>query len=513
VFFEIKKFTDNNGADGKKGARIMCGIIGGYNIEKIILLLIAGGIRLQHRGHDSAGAVVYPLNSEPMDIKKNGRIGEIFTNERVQRLIDGTTGILQNKYSTTGGARNKTNRQPFTRQYVRNAQVEFLTAAHNGNFTDPLFGMMETTSDSELPLKNFEDTDPAKSIEERIFQALGTLHGAFSLLFIHRSCGGKISLIAARDPHGFRPLCYGRYNGSYVFASESVALNGIGAEFERFVEPGEIIVVDEDGLRSYKPELWRNCPRAFCIFEYIYFAHPCSRVETPDGSEKYVWQIRRELGKRLAINNRWLEERIDAICPIPNSATVHGIGLANAIGLPLENAIIRNEGSGRTFIAPSGIIRNVAEGDMVEIVLHILRKFSFLPGSLIGRRACLVDDSIVRGNTMKCIVELLKKFNSDLIKDIFVLVASAPIMNPCVYGIRITNREELAYNQAGKDAQKLSANLGAKQVVYLSKKSQSEVVSGCTGMCAASFCQACFNGRYPTPIENMRSDYRQAIEG
>ncbi len=489
----------------------MCGIIGGYNIKSVILPLVAGAIRQQNRGHDSAGAVVYPAKGEPLEVKKSGRIGEVFTESRIQRLTPGITGVLQNKYATTGGAQDKTNRQPFTRRYVQNGHVEFLTIAHNGNFTDPLVGMMETTSDSELPLKNFEGTDQNKPIEERIFQALGTLHGAFSLLFVHRSCQGKISLVAVRDPYGFRPLCFGRYNGSYIFASESVALNGIGAEFERFVEPGEIIVADEDGLHSYRPALWQNFPWKFCIFEHIYFAHPCSRVETLDGSEAYVWQIRRELGKMLAVKNPWLENEIDALCPIPNSATIHGIGLANAIGLPLENAIIRNEGSGRTFIAPTGVIRNAAEGEMEELVLHILRKFSFLPGALIDRRAGIVDDSIVRGNTMKFIIRLLKAFNPGLIKDILVLIASAPIINPCFYGIRITSREELAYNQAGQDVEELSHNLGVRQTVYLSTQDQGEAVSKCTGRCPGSFCQACFNGQFPTPIEYMRDDYRQAI--
>jgi len=489
----------------------MCGIIGGYNINQIILPLVAGAIRQQNRGHDSAGAVVYPKKGEPLSVTKSGRIGEIFTDARIQRLMSGVTGVLQNKYATTGGAQDKTNRQPFTRRYVYDGHTEFLTIAHNGNFTDPLVGMMETTSDSELPLKNFEGTDQNKPIEERIFQALGTLHGAFSLLFVHRGGQGKISLVVARDPYGFRPLCFGRYNGSYVFASESVALSGIGCEFERFVEPGEIIVVDEDGFRSYRPALWQNFPRKFCIFEYIYFAHPCSMVETSDGSETYVWQIRRELGKMLATENPWLEQQIDALCPIPNSATVHGIGLANAIGLPLENAIIRNEGSARTFIAPTGVIRNAAEGEMEELALHILRKFSFLPNALIDRRAGLVDDSIVRGNTMRCIVGLLKKFNQNLIKDLSVLIASEPIINPCFYGIRITSREELAYNQAEQDTEKLSRRLGVRQTVYLSNQGQSTVASKCTGMCASSFCQACFNGQYPTPIEHMRSDYRQAI--
>ena len=486
----------------------MCGIIGVYGIKKAIHTAVAAAIRLQHRGHDSAGAVAYGNN--PREVKKDGRIGEIFTKDRVRRL-GGKTVLVQNKYATTGNADDKANRQPFTRRFVLNGSVEYISLSHNGNFTNPFYGMMESTSDTELVLKGFENTNPSDSIEERIFKTLSVLDGAFSLLFIHRNKQGKDSLIAVRDPYGFRPLCYGKYDGGYIFASESVALAGIGAEFERFVEPGEIIVVDDAGLRSYKPKMWQNYSRAFCIFEYIYFAHPCSRVETDNGEEKYVWQIRHELGKALAASYSNLEKEIDSLCPVPNSATMHAYGISNAVGMPIVSGIIRNAGAGRTFIAPMKMVK-VAEGRMQELMLHILRKFSFPPGALFERRVGLVDDSIVRGNTMQCIVEFLKKYNRNSIKSLIALIASAPITHPCFYGIRINTKRELAINQAGGNPSELAKQLGLDKVVYLLKDKQSKVVAECTGRCADSFCAACFCGEYPTSLEDIREDYRRALE-
>jgi len=483
----------------------MCGIIGAYGIKDAILALVAGANIQQQRGHDSSGGIVFfdDPSVEPVEVRKLGRVGDVFTELRVNRMKGARYGLVHCRYSTAGSAFSKRNNQPFTADFHGpKGECEILTYIHNGNFTDPFFGRMMTTSDSELISKGFETTNSQLPIEERIFQTLRLLHGAFSLLFLYRNGNGKISLIVARDPQGIRPLCYAKCGDGYIFASESVALTIIpGVKFEGFVQPGEIIVVDEDGLRSYRPLEWQNQRKAFCIFELIYFMHPCSLVETDNGHLVYIYQIRRALGARLQ-QMAGAPTNLDVICSMPNSGNPHAEGAAVAFDVPFELDITRNDGSGRTFIAPEGLILEAAEGKVDERTLKVLRKFGFYPNALANQVVGIVDDSIVRGLTMRVTMKLLRYYNGDLIKAIYVLVASAPIRYPCFWGINIASRSELAIHQAQGDVETLSSNLGVDSVTYLTVSAMVGTVSECTGKCGQGYCTACFTHEAPTSILN-----------
>ena len=447
--------------------RESCGVFGIFGDLKAAEHTYLGLYALQHRGQESAG--IAASNGEQIVLHKDmGLVWSVFSNPAVMPKLAGTSAIGHNRYSTTGSS-GIINAQPLLIQF-KGGQI---AAAHNGNLVNAaeLRGTMEelgsifqTTSDSEIVLHLIARSQK-ESIEEMIIDSLSQLKGAYCFVFLTPS-----KLIAARDPHGFKPLCLGKAGDAVVVASESCALDIIGAEYIRSVEPGEVIVIDGEGMTSRKLPPALNS--AFCIFEYIYFSRPDSIMF----GEK-VDKARRQLGKKLA------EEApadADIVIAIPDSANTAALGYAQASGLRFEIGLIRNHYVGRSFIAPHQRERD----------LDVKVKFNPVTGVLRGKRVVVVEDSIVRGTTLKQLVRLIRHAGA---AEVHVRVSSPPVVSPCFYGIDISNRGELiASSQSVED---IRQHIGADSLAYLSVEGMLSAVPE-----GSLHCTACFTGNYPTAI-------------
>ncbi|MBD3402737.1 amidophosphoribosyltransferase, partial [candidate division GN15 bacterium] len=394
-----------------------CGVFGIYGSDRAAELTYLGLYALQHRGQESAGIVT----SDHGDIhlyKGMGEVSEVFAeSDRLERLI-GSKAIGHTRYSTTG-ASSLVNIQPF----IITNRSRNLAIAHNGNLTNSLElrkkldakgSIFQTTSDTEIIL-HLVATSKKEGRLERICDALGKVRGAFSLTMLTDN-----SIIAARDPLGFRPLALGKFGDAWVVASETCAFDIIGAEYVRDVEPGEVLEITESGLES----TWvrQRKRHAACIFEYIYFSRPDSKVFGEN-----VDKIRRRLGRRLAI-----EHPVDAdiVIGIPDSANTATLGFAEQSGIRFEIGLIRNHYVGRSFIDPEQHIRD----------LDVKVKFNPVRGVLEDRRVVVVDDSIVRGTTSKKLVKMLREAGA---REIHVRISSPPIKSPCFFGIDMPTKKEL----------------------------------------------------------------------
>ena len=447
--------------------REFCGVFGIFGDPKAAEKTYLGLYALQHRGQESAG--IAASNGQQIVLHKGmGLVWSVFSDPDVMLKLAGTSAIGHNRYSTTGSS-GIINAQPLLMQF-KGGQI---AAAHNGNIVNAIDlrkcmeekgSIFQTTSDSEIVLHLIARSQK-DSIEEKIIDSLIQLDGAYCFVFLTPS-----KLIAARDPYGFRPLCLGKAGDAVVVASESCALDIIGADYIRSIEPGEVVIIDEKGVVSRKLPPALNS--AFCIFEYIYFSRPDSIIF----GEK-VDKVRRQLGKKLA------EEApadADIVIAIPDSANTAALGYAQVAGLRFEIGLIRNHYVGRSFIAP----------DQQERDLDVKIKFNPVTGVLKGKRVVVVEDSIVRGTTLKKLVHLIRHAGA---AEVHVRVSSPPVVSPCFYGIDISNQGELI--AASESVEEIRKHIGADSLAYLSVE----------GMLAAVqegnlHCTACFTGNYPTAI-------------
>ena len=450
-----------------------CGVVGVYGHPEAATLAYLGLYALQHRGQESAGIVA--SNGEALISHRGmGHVAEIFDQSILARL-EGRLAIGHNRYSTSGSTVLK-NCQPFVVEWAHGA----LAIAHNGNLVnaDELRTRLEargsifqSTVDSEVIIHLIAASSET-TLVGRIVDALSQVRGAYSLVFLTED-----RIIAARDPAGFRPLVVGRVNDAVVIASETCALDLVDARYERDVQPGEILTISARGLESVHP--FPPATRHNCVFEYIYFARPDSRV-----FGRNVYEVRKELGRQLA---RESGVPADIVIPVPDSGLPAAIGYAEEAKLPFEMGLIRNHYVGRTFIEPSSSIRHFG----VKVKLNALREV------LGGKRVVVVDDSIVRGTTSRKLVHMIRQAGA---REVHMRISSPPTTNPCFYGIDTPTREELI--ASSHSVEEIREYLGADSLAYLSEAG----MYAFTGGRREGFCDACFTGRYPIPpSEDARS--------
>jgi amidophosphoribosyltransferase len=447
-----------------------CGIVGVYGHPEAANLVYLGLYALQHRGQEGAGIVVSD-GSILLSHRGLGLVADVFNEQIIQRL-EGERAIGHNRYSTTGQTLLK-NTQPLV--------VEFggggLAVAHNGNIVNAaeLRQQMEqrgsifhSSVDTEVIIHLIASGIGGRLVD-RVVSALSAVRGAYSLLFLSRD-----ELIAVRDPNGFRPLVMGRIKDTVVFASETCALDLIGAEYEREVEPGEVVVVSAAGVQSLFP--YPVARRTRCVFEYVYFARPDSSV-----FGRNVYQVRKELGRQLA---REQPAPADLVVPVPDSGVPAALGFAEEAGLPFDFGLIRNHYVGRTFIEPQDAIRHFG----VKVKLNAQR------GVLEGKRVVVVDDSIVRGSTSRKIVTMLRAAGA---REVHMRISSPPTTGPCFYGVDSPTRSELIASEHSVDSIREFINadslgfLSAEGLYAFERNSRSE-----------GFCDACFTGNYPVPVSD-----------
>ena len=456
-----------------------CGVFGVIAPEPIDVASISycGLYALQHRGQESCGIVV---NDDGLFVshKDLGLVSEIFTDGMLSKFPKCTMAVAHARYGTTG-ATNRNNCQPIE----VNHQKGRMALAHNGNLSNAaelrneleLSGaIFHSTSDTEtIAYIITKERLNASSIEEALSRAMNILDGAYSLVLMSPQ-----KLICARDPYGFRPLCYGKTSdGVYVVASESCALKAVGAEVIRDVEPGEILVFSKNGVVSNKEHCNKRCKK-LCIFEYIYFARPDSVI---DGVSVHASRVR--AGKILAQTH---PVNADVVIGAPDSGLDAALGFSQESGIPYGIGLIKNKYIGRTFISPG----QNARLDAVKIKLAAVEE------SVKGKRVVLVDDSIVRGNTMGRVVNLLRDAGA---KEVHVRISSPPFLHPCYYGTDIDSEEHLI--ACKYSISEICDIIGADSLGYLPTQSLHLLTGNC------NFCSACFNGDYPTKIpEDTRKD-------
>lgn len=446
-----------------------CGVFGIFNKEDMSIdvatLTYFALYALQHRGQESAGIAVSD-GKKLLIYKDLGLVSEVFNEEKLKTL-QGNCAIGHVRYSTTG-ANVWENSQPLLKNYKGGT----FSLAHNGNLVNQakLEGKLKekdvqiySSTDSEI-ICNLIKTTPEENIEKNIGIVAAQLKGAFSLVIMTED-----KLIGLKDPFGFHPLALGKLGDSYVFASETCAFNLIGAEFIREVEPGEMVVIDKEGMRSIK--VLPNNKKALCVFEFVYFARPDSNI-----CGENVALNRQKMGGNLAKEH---PVEADLVIPVPDSGRYAAIGYAYQSGIPYGEGLLRNHYIGRTFIQPIQSIRE----DSVKIKLTPVKKI------LEGKRVVLVDDSIVRGTTSKKLIKLLKEAGA---REVHLRISSPPVICPCFYGIDTPSKKDLwAANHNLKETKKW---LGANSLGHISIEGLCSVFDKIP---ADNFCLACFDGKYP----------------
>jgi amidophosphoribosyltransferase len=453
-----------------------CGVFGVFGTEDAAAFTALGLHALQHRGQEAAGIVSYD-GKRFHPHRAMGLVGDIFSDREVIDRMPGDSAIGHNRYSTAGETVLR-NVQPLYADYSFGG----MALAHNGNLTNArqlrrelvqAGSLFQSTMDTEV-IQHLIATSSEARLLDRVIEALRTIDGAYSLVALSRR-----KLIGARDPLGVRPLVLGQIGDAWILASESCALDIIGADFVRDVEPGEIVVIDDDGLHSHKP----NPPvrKRFCIFEYIYFARPDSHVEG-----KNVYEARKAIGAQMA---RECPVDADLVIPVPDSGVPAAIGYAAEAGIPFELGLIRNHYVGRTFIEPTDEIRH----------LGVRLKHNANRGQLDGKRVILVDDSIVRGTTSQKIVEMVRNAGA---VEVHVRISSPPTKSPCFYGIDTPQASELL--AANHDVDGIRRLIGADSLAYVSMDGLYRAM-GENGRDneAPQYCDACFSGEYPIALTDM----------
>ncbi len=458
---------------GEKGPQDQCGVFGVWAPgEEVAKLSFFGLYALQHRGQESAG--IATADGEKIVVFKDmGLVSQVF-NEAALESLQGHIAVGHTRYSTTGSSHWR-NAQPT----LGKTAYGTVALGHNGNLTNTteLMELLEKRyPNHEGDLRSGNTTDTAvltallagnadSSLEATALELLPQVKGAYCLVFMDES-----TLYAARDPQGVRPLVLGRLERGWVVASESAALDIVGASFVREIEPGELIAIDENGLRSTK---FAQTKRAGCVFEYVYLARPDTAI-----NGQVVYESRVEMGRTLA-----REHPVDAdlVMPTPESGTPAAIGYSEQSGIPFGHGLVKNAYVGRTFIQPSQTIRQLG----IRLKLNPLRE------AIAGKRLIVVDDSIVRGNTQRALVKMLKEAGA---AEVHVRISSPPITWPCFYGVDFASRAELI--ASGLGVEEVRASIGADSLGYLS---QAGMVAA-TRQSEDSLCTACFSGQYPIEL-------------
>ena len=486
---------DNNGfvkdtpwqTNGDSGLHEECGVFGMYDFDggDVASTIYYGLFALQHRGQESCGIAVSETNGPKGKVtsyKGMGLVNEVFTQDNLEPM-HGDIGVGHVRYSTAG-ASTRENAQPLVLNYVKGT----LALAHNGNLINAMElrkdleytgAIFQTTIDSEVIAYHIaRERLNSNSVEEAVGRACQKIKGAFALVVM-----SPRKLVGARDPYGFKPLCIGKRDNAYILASETCALDTIGAEYVRDVLPGEIVTITpEGGIQSDLSLALPKEKEARCIFEYIYFARPDSHI---DGVSVYASRIK--AGRFLAMDS---PVDADLVVGVPESGNAAALGYSLQSGIPYGNAFIKNNYVGRTFIKPKQSSRESS----VRVKLNVLKE------AVDGKRIIMIDDSIVRGTTSDRIVKMLRDAGAT---EVHVRISSPPFLWPCYFGTDIPEREQLiAYNRSIEDIRKI---IGADSLGYLGVERLEEMVGG------LSICKGCFTGTYPMepPKEDIRGDFER----
>jgi amidophosphoribosyltransferase len=445
-----------------------CAVFGVYGHPEAANLAYLGLYALQHRGQESAG-IVSSNGKALISHRAMGLVADIFNADIIARL-EGTSAIGHNRYSTTGSTTIK-NCQPLVVEYGGGG----IALAHNGNLVnfqelrDKLEAngsIFQSSSDSEIVIHLIASSH-APSLEERVIEALSQVRGAYSLVLLTESC-----LIAVRDPHGFRPLVLGKLHGATILASETCALDLVRAEYVREIDPGEMVIVDANGIRSIKP--FAPAPPRRCIFEYVYFARPDSLLYS-----RNVYQVRKQQGRALA---RECPADADLVVPVPDSGNAAALGFAEESKLPFEMALVRSHYMGRTFIEPRQSIRHFG----------VKLKFNPVAELLRNKRIVLIEDSLVRGTTLTKVIPMLRQAGA---REVHMRIAAPPTTHSCFYGIDTPTREELL--ASSHSVEEIRRYIGADSLGYLSWDGLYSFLDNGT---REGYCDACFTGNYPVEI-------------
>ena len=473
--------------NGDSGLHEECGVFGMYDFDggDVASTIYYGLFALQHRGQESCGIAVSETNGPKGKVtsyKGMGLVNEVFTQDNLEPM-HGDIGVGHVRYSTAG-ASTRENAQPLVLNYVKGT----LALAHNGNLINAMElrkdleytgAIFQTTIDSEVIAYHIaRERLNSNSVEEAVGRACQKIKGAFALVVM-----SPRKLVGARDPYGFKPLCIGKRDNAYILASETCALDTIGAEYVRDVLPGEIVTITpEGGIQSDLSLALPKEKEARCIFEYIYFARPDSHI---DGVSVYASRIK--AGRFLAMDS---PVDADLVVGVPESGNAAALGYSLQSGIPYGTAFVKNGYVGRTFIKPKQSSRESS----VRVKLNVLKE------AVDGKRIIMIDDSIVRGTTSDRIVKMLRDAGAT---EVHVRISSPPFLWPCYFGTDIPEREQLiAYNRSIEDIRKI---IGADSLGYLGVERLEEMVGG------LSICKGCFTGTYPMepPREDIRGDFER----
>ena len=463
-----------------------CGVFGMYDLDgkDVAASIYYGLFALQHRGQESCGIAVSETNGPKGKVtsyKGMGLVNEVFTGDELERM-KGDIGVGHVRYSTAG-ASTRENAQPLVLNYVKGT----LALAHNGNLINApelreelaySGAIFQTTIDSEVVAYHIaRERVKTKNVESAVLNAMKKIRGAYSLVIM-----SPRKLIGSRDPYGFKPLCIGRRDNAYIITSETCALETLGAEYIRDVEPGEVVTITKDGIKSDTSMCLPKEQQARCIFEYIYFARPDSHI---DGVSVYGSRIK--AGRFLAMDS---PVEADIVVGVPESGNAAAMGYAMESGIPYGTAFVKNSYVGRTFIKPKQSTRESS----VKIKLNVLRE------AVAGKRVIMIDDSIVRGTTSDRIVKMLRDAGA---REVHMRVSSPPFLWPCYFGTDVPAREQLiAYNRSVEEIRQM---IGADSLGYLQIDRLKELVNG------LDICQGCFTGKYPMepPEDDIRGEYEK----
>ena len=463
-----------------------CGVFGMYDLDgkDVAASIYYGLFALQHRGQESCGIAVSETNGPKGKVtsyKGMGLVNEVFTGDELEQM-KGDIGVGHVRYSTAG-ASTRENAQPLVLNYVKGT----LALAHNGNLINApelrkelaySGAIFQTTIDSEVVAYHIaRERVKTKNVESAVLNAMKKIRGAYSLVIM-----SPRKLIGARDPYGFKPLCIGRRDNAYIITSETCALETLGAEYIRDIEPGEVVTITRDGMKSDTSMCLPKEQQARCIFEYIYFARPDSHI---DGVSVYGSRIK--AGRFLAMDS---PVEADIVVGVPESGNAAAMGYAMESGIPYGTAFVKNSYVGRTFIKPKQSTRESS----VKIKLNVLRE------AVAGKRVIMIDDSIVRGTTSDRIVKMLRDAGA---REVHMRVSSPPFLWPCYFGTDVPAREQLiAYNRSVEEIRQM---IGADSLGYLQIDRLKELVNG------LDICQGCFTGKYPMepPEDDIRGEYEK----